>query len=145
MKMGSGWYRAVNSLFSVEVEAIFIAEDFIDGMRRPVSDGMRYAPKEQGAQGAKERRPAYEKESHCGNEWKANFQGEEPHDRDGPGRSIYLLVCSGRSGGSDSGTKASDDETRDQARVRRNAAQPSGSADRGPFSLGQPAVDPTGT
>jgi hypothetical protein len=36
--------------------------DFSDGMRRPVSDGMRYAPKDRRAQGAMERRPAYEKE-----------------------------------------------------------------------------------
>jgi hypothetical protein len=37
---------AVNLLFSVEAKVIFIAEDFTDGMRRPVSDGMRYAPKD---------------------------------------------------------------------------------------------------
>jgi hypothetical protein len=33
-----------------------------DGMRRPVSDGMRYAPKDRRAPGAMERKPAYEKE-----------------------------------------------------------------------------------
>ena len=33
-----------------------------DGMRRPVSSGMRYAPNGRRAQGAMERRPAYEKE-----------------------------------------------------------------------------------
>ena len=32
-----------------------------------------------------------------------------------------------------------------QASVRQNAAQPSGSGDRSPFSLGQPAVDAAGT
>ena len=35
-------------------------------MRRPVSDGMRYAPKDRRAQGAMQRRPAYEKELHRG-------------------------------------------------------------------------------
>jgi hypothetical protein len=34
---------------------------------------------------------------------------------------------------------------RDETSVWQNAAQPSGSGDRSPFSLGQPAVDPTGT
>ena len=36
--------------------------NFTDGMRMPVSDGMRYAPQDRRAQGAKKRRPAYEKE-----------------------------------------------------------------------------------
>src|SRR5580700_9411058 len=35
--------------------------DFTDGMRRPVSSGMRYAPNDRRAQGATERRPAMKK------------------------------------------------------------------------------------
>ncbi len=36
----------------------FLMERFSDGMRRPVSNGMRYAPNDRRAQGAMERRPA---------------------------------------------------------------------------------------
>src|SRR6266571_272899 len=38
-----------------------LGEDLSDGMRRPVSDGMRYAPNDRRARGAIERRPAVNK------------------------------------------------------------------------------------
>jgi len=45
--------------YAAEV-ATFSKQNFTDGMSRPVSNGMRYAPNRRRAQSATERSPAYE-------------------------------------------------------------------------------------
>ena len=55
--------HAINAVVAEEVTmgAFPISRRKPDGMRRPVSNGMRYAPNERRAQGAMERRPAMKK------------------------------------------------------------------------------------
>jgi activator of 2-hydroxyglutaryl-CoA dehydratase len=113
-------------------------------MRRPVSDGMRYAPKERRAQGAKKRRPAMKKNSTVATSRKQIFKEKKlTIGMDLGDQSTYYCVLD------EAGEVILEQKlpTTKQAmkqvfgRIPRSrVALETG----GPFRVGQPAVDPVG-
>jgi hypothetical protein len=112
---------------------------FSDGMRRPVSGGMRYAPNGRRARSATETRPAMKK-THCAGIPQRHFQAAKADHRFGSGRSLVVLLCFGGSRPSHFGIKTADDAGGDEADLWKDTAESPGTGDRNTFPLGEPAA-----
>src|SRR6478609_10474211 len=105
-------------------------------MRRPVSDGMLYAPKLSTCSEAQEIKETGNEEGYhrCD---KLDGKTRKTDDRTGSGRSIEPLLCSRWEWSHRGGEQNRNEPQGDGGSVRRNGAEPDRARNRDAFTVGQ--------